>query len=143
MSMINISGDFNVSPQISAEDVPALKAAGVTLVICNRPDAEVPASHQADAIRDAVTAEGMRFVYLPIVPQGVTMDTVDEMGKLIEATDGPVLAYCRSGTRSTTAWALSQAGRIDTADILRQAGDAGYQLDGLRPSLDAVAMQRR
>nr|WP_311135978.1 TIGR01244 family sulfur transferase [Salipiger aestuarii] len=141
--MINISGDFNASPQISVEDVPALKAAGVTLVICNRPDAEVPAPLQADAIRAAVIAEGMRFAYLPILPQGVTMETVSEMGRLLESPDGAVLAYCRSGTRSTTAWALSQAGRIETDAIIDAAGRAGYQLDGLRPSINALAMQRR
>lgn len=141
--MINITGDFNVSPQISVEDVPALKSAGITLVICNRPDAEVPASHQADAIRDAVTAQGMTFVYLPIVPQGVTMETVSEMGTLLEAPAGPVLAYCRSGTRSTTAWALSQAGRVETDAIIEMAGKAGYPLEGMRQTIDAVASQEK
>lgn len=142
MAMINITGDFNVSPQISVEDVPALKAAGITLVICNRPDAEVPASHQADAIRDAVIAEGMGFVYLPITPQGVTMETVSQLSQMLKDRTGPVLAYCRSGTRSTTAWALGQAGRMDTAEILSTTSAAGYELAGLRPTIEALAMRR-
>ncbi|MDO6588200.1 TIGR01244 family sulfur transferase [Salipiger sp. 1_MG-2023] len=143
MTMINVSGDFNVSPQISVEDIPALKAAGITLVICNRPDAEVPPSHQAEAIREAAIAEGMSFAYLPVTPQGATMETVTELSQLLGAPHGPVLAYCRSGTRSTTLWALAEAGRRDTDEIITQANEAGYDLGGMRPTIEALAAQRR
>lgn len=85
----------------------------------------------------------MEFAYLPVTPQGATMETVRELSQLLGEPHGPVLAYCRSGTRSTTLWALAEAGRVDTNEILSQANAAGYDLGGMRPTIEALAAQRR
>ncbi|MGE4327509.1 MAG: sulfur transferase domain-containing protein, partial [Pseudodonghicola sp.] len=55
---------------------------------------------------------------------------------------GPVLGYCRTGTRSTVIWALGQAGTLPVDEILEKASAAGYQLDHLRPALEALAASR-
>jgi len=132
---------YSVSPQISVEDVPAIAAAGFTTVICNRPDAEVPPSHQAAALRAAVEAAGLTFLDLPLTHQTMTAENVAQQRAFHEDADGPVLAYCASGTRCSVIWSLGQAGTLDVDEILRITTQAGYDLSGLRPTLDALAAQ--
>jgi uncharacterized protein (TIGR01244 family) len=130
-----ITDTYAVSPQISAEDMPAIKAAGITTVICNRPDAEVPPSHQAAAIGAAAEAQGLVFHVLPITHQTLTPENVARQKALSEGAAGPVLAYCASGTRSTIVWALGQAGERPAEEIIGAAAQAGYDLSGLRGAL--------
>lgn len=143
MDIRRITDRYNVSPQISVEDVADIKAAGIATVICNRPDAEVPPSHQADAIRAAVEAAGMVFEELPITHQTMTPDRVAVQSSIVEASDGPVLAYCASGTRCSILWAFSQAGHLSSDEILSSVARAGYDLSAMRPTLDAIATSKR
>lgn len=142
MDIRQITDRYNVSPQIDPEDAAAIKAAGITTVICNRPDAEVPPLHQADALRAAIEAEGLRFEVLPITHQTMTPDRVAQQAAIVDASDGPVLAYCASGTRCSIIWALSQAGQQPSEAILGAVARAGYDLSALRPTLDAAAAAR-
>lgn len=130
---------YHVSPQIAPEDVPALAAAGYKAVICNRPDAEVPAELQSAALRKAVETQGLRFDVLELTHQTMTPENVARQKALIEASDGPVLAYCASGTRCSVVWALGQAGERPVDEILSRAAEAGYDLQGLRPMLEQLA----
>jgi uncharacterized protein (TIGR01244 family) len=139
MDARSITPRYFVSPQISAEDVPAIAEAGFTRVICNRPDAEVPPSHQAEAIRAAVEAAGLEFRELPLTHQTMTPENVALQRDLAESCEGPVLAYCASGTRCSVVWALGHAGELGADSVLSQTSAAGYQLDGLRPALEQIA----
>lgn len=143
MIIRQISDRYSVSPQIDPEDAAAIKAAGFTTVICNRPDAEVPPSHHASAVRQAVEAEGLRFEEMPITHQTMTPDRIAAQTAVIEASEGPVLAYCASGTRSSVVWALGQAGQQSADDILAAVAKAGYDLSAMRPTLNAVAASKR
>ncbi|MCK0149244.1 TIGR01244 family sulfur transferase [Marivita sp. S6314] len=143
MDIRHITDRYHVSPQINPEDAPAIKDAGIAMVICNRPDAEVPPSHQSDAMRAAVEAAGLRFEVLPLTHQTMTPDRVAEQAALVAQAEGPVLAYCASGTRCSIVWALSQAGQMDADAILDATGRAGYDLSGMRPTLDALAAGAR
>jgi uncharacterized protein (TIGR01244 family) len=143
MDIRTITDRYSVSPQIDPEDAAAIKAAGITTVICNRPDAEVPPSHQSDVMRAAIEAAGLRFEVLPITHQTMTPDRVAQQAAMVAASDGPVLAYCASGTRCSVLWALSQAGQQSTDEILGAVARAGYDLSGLRPTLDAAADAQR
>ena len=138
MDIRQITPRYHVAPQISPEDAAAIKAAGIGLVICNRPDPEVPASHRAEAIRVAVEAAGLRFEVLPLTHQTMTPENVARQCAMIEAADGKVLAYCASGTRSSVVWALSQAGQQSADTILETTARAGYDLSGLRPMLEVA-----
>ena len=142
MDIRQITERYNVSPQISAEDAADIKAAGITTVICNRPDAEVPPSHQSGAIRAAIEAQGLKFEVLPITHQTMTPDRIAAQAAMIDASEGPVLAYCASGTRSSIVWALSQAGQQSADAILGAVARAGYDLGAMRPTLDAAAAAR-
>lgn len=138
MDIRQITDRYHVSPQIDPSDAPALAAAGITRVICNRPDAEVPPSHQADALAEAVRAAGMEFEVLPLTHQTMTPENVAKQASLVDSAPGKVLAYCASGTRCSVIWALGQAGKLPTDEILAATARAGYALDGLRPALDAA-----
>ena len=134
-----LTSRYSVSPQISVEDIPAIVEAGFTLVIGNRPDSEVPPSHQATAIEAAARKAGLRFESLPLTHQTMTPENVARQRDLIDTADGLVLAYCASGTRSSVVWALGQAPTRSADDILASTAAAGYQLDGLRPTLDQLS----
>lgn len=130
---------YHVSPQISAEDIPAIAASGYTRIICNRPDAENPPSHQAAAIGAAAEAAGLSFHVLELTHQTMTPDNVARQRDLIDGADGPVLAYCATGTRCSVIWALGQTSQMKVDDILTATQNAGYQLDGLRPTLEQLS----
>ncbi len=136
MDIRPITPHYAVTPQISVEDLPAIKAAGFARVICNRPDAEVPPSHEAAAIAAAAKEQGLDFIALPLTHQTMTPENIAKQAELVETADGPVLAYCASGTRCTVIWALGQAGKASADDILTTAAKAGYMLDQLRPQLE-------
>jgi uncharacterized protein (TIGR01244 family) len=129
-----------VAPQIQPEDLPAIAAAGYTAIVNNRPDGEESGQPDGDSIRAAAEAAGLRYTAIPITHAGFSLPQVEAMTTALDAAGGPVLAFCRSGTRSCNLWALAGAARGDDADSLTaKAAAAGYDLTGLRPLLDAMA----
>ncbi len=136
MDIRKITDRYFVSPQIEAEDLPEIRKAGFHTVICNRPDGEVPPSHQAAAIRAAAEAEGLSFHVLELTHQTMTPENVAAQAALIDGAEGPVLAYCASGTRCSVVWSLGKAGQMSADDILARTAAAGYQLEALRPRLE-------
>jgi uncharacterized protein (TIGR01244 family) len=139
MDIRPLSETFAVSPQIEPEDVAAIKAAGFTTVVCNRPDMEVPPDLQADAIRAAVEAAGLRFVLNPLVHGTLSMDHVNTQGRALAEAEGPVFAYCASGNRSSILWALSQAGTVPTDALVEAGARAGYNLEPVRAQIEMLA----
>ena len=138
-----LSADYSVAPQISIEDVAEAKAAGFALLVNNRPDGEEPSAPQGDDIAHAAAAEGLAYAAIPVGHAGFSHPQLDALDKLLAAATGPVLAYCRSGTRSTHLWALTRARAGDDVDgIVEAAAKAGYDLSGLRPMLDALAGEK-
>ncbi|WP_120633354.1 TIGR01244 family sulfur transferase [Ruegeria sp. EL01] len=138
MEIRPITPRYSVSPQITVEDVPAIAEAGFVKVICNRPNMEVPANMQSDAIGDAVRAAGLEYEVLELTHQTMTPENVTLQRDLAERCSGPVLAYCASGTRCSVVWALGQCDSMSTDEILNATTKAGYQLEGLRPTLDQI-----
>lgn len=138
MDIRPITPTYAVSPQIDVDDVATLKDAGYVAIICNRPDAEVPPSHQAAAIRAAAEAAGLGFTEIPVTHQGLNMEMVTDQRDVLDAAAGPVLAYCASGTRSTIVWALGQAERMEPDAILGAAAAQGYDISGMRRQLEAL-----
>jgi uncharacterized protein (TIGR01244 family) len=132
---------YAVSPQIDPADMAAIKAAGYTTVICNRPDEEVPPSHRADQVAAAAAAAGLAFHVLPLTHQTMTPENIARQRDLVEGSSGPVLAYCASGTRCSVVWSLGQAGHLPVEEIMQATAAAGYDLGGLRPQLSAIAAQ--
>lgn len=131
MELKRINDDVSVAPQISPDDMPAIKAAGFTTVINNRPDGESFDQPTSETMKAAAEAAGLAYHYIPLGRDGVSPQMVEETEAALEGSDGPVLAFCRSGTRSTTLWALSQAGKLPAQEIVAQAAHAGYDMSHL------------
>ncbi|MEY4873033.1 MAG: hypothetical protein RLZZ563_2363 [Pseudomonadota bacterium] len=130
---------YAVSPQIDLSDLPAIKAAGYTTIIDNRPDGEIPPHLHTDHMQAAAEALGLTFVANPVIGGAMTMDNVDAQRAAIAAATGPVFAYCASGNRSSVVWALAHAGQMPADDLIGIPARFGYQLEHLRPTLDQLA----
>lgn len=141
MQIRQLTPDHAVSPQITPQDIPAIKAAGFTTIICNRPDSEIPAELAAHVLREAAEAEGLAFVENQAAhPMTLAMAAAQEAA--LEAAEGPVLAYCASGNRCSILWALSMAGKMPVDEILGATLAAGYDQSALRADLEALATRR-
>lgn len=136
MELKRINDRVSVSPQISPEDIPAIKAAGFTTIINNRPDGEAPGQPAGETIRQAAEAAGLGYHAIPLGREGVSSEMVEQTKAALEGSAGPVLAFCRSGTRSTTLWALSQAGEMPADEIISAAAEAGYDVSHLAAHLN-------
>ena len=131
MELKKISPKFTVSPQIAPSDMAAIKAAGFRAIICNRPDGEGADQPSFQEIEAAAKAEGLEARYVP-VKSGMVMDAdVGTFGAALAQVQRPVLAYCRTGTRSTTLWSLHEAKKRPIAEILGMTKAAGYDMNGV------------
>jgi len=143
LSIRQVTQNMSVAPQIAPEDVAAIKAAGFTAIVNNRPDDEEPGQPSGDAIRAAAENAGLAYTAIPVTQAGFSHPQLDAMAAALGGANGPVLAYCRSGTRSCNLWALAEAkAGGDPATLSDQASTAGYDLGGIRPMLDALASGR-
>lgn len=109
MDYRQLSDGVSVSPQITAEDVPAVKAAGFRAIVCNRPDGEGAGQPPYAEIARAAEAEGLAVRYQPVISGQITDEDAATFAALLDELPGPVLAYCRSGTRCTQLWQMSGA----------------------------------
>lgn len=129
-----------VSPQLALEDIAAAAAQGVAMIVNNRPDGEDPDAPQGDDIAAAAAAAGLNYVAIPIGHAGFSEPQVDAMIAALEQAEGPILAYCRSGTRSTLLWALASAKQgVEPDTIARTAAQAGYDVSPIRPMIDMLS----
>jgi uncharacterized protein (TIGR01244 family) len=136
---IRLTPAISVSPQISLEDCAAARDQGFAAIICNRPDDEDAGQPDAATIAAAAAAAGLRFTHIPVDASGIDTDHITAMAAAL-AEGGPVLAYCRSGTRSTNLWALAEASRGgDPETIAAAAASGGYNVSGMLPMLRRLA----
>ena len=125
-----VTETVSVSPQITADDVGAIEAAGFRSIICNRPDGEEPGQPAFAAIEKAAKARGLDIRYQPVASGGLRQEDVDAFAGLTEELQAPVFAYCRSGTRCIMLWALAESASRPMSEVLDQARQAGYDLGG-------------
>ncbi len=136
----NLTENIMVSQQLDHDDVATAAGLGVALIINNRPDGEDPDAPQGDDVAAAAAAAGINYAAIPIGHSGFSEPQVDAMIAALEQAEGPILAYCRSGTRSTFLWALAAAKQGETPDaIARAAAQAGYDISPIRPMVDMLA----
>ena len=128
------------SPQIGLAEVAAAQAQGIALIVNNRPEGESDDQVAGDDIAAAARAAGMDYVAIPVTHAGFSEAQVQTMAETLAQAKGPVLAYCRSGTRSTLLWALAEASRGGSPeDIAARAAEAGYDISPVRPLVDMLA----
>ena len=124
-----VTEHFSVSPQITPDEARAAAAGGVVLIINNRPDGEAPDQPTSATIEAAVRAAGADYLFIPVVGRP-TPEQARAQAAAVDAAKGPVLAFCRSGTRSITAWAIGEAasGGKRPDELVTLAAGAGYDL---------------
>jgi len=133
---------FATAPQIAPEDMPAIAAQGFSTVVNNRPDGESDDQVPGADIEAAAQAAGLEYVAIPITHSGFSQPQVEAMVAALQGAEGKVLAYCRSGTRSTLLWALAESAQGGDPDSLtNMAAKAGYDVAPVRPLMDMLKAQ--
>jgi uncharacterized protein (TIGR01244 family) len=132
------------SPQITVDDIAEASALGIGLIVNNRPEGESDDQTPGAVIAAAAEAAGIAYVEIPVTHAGFSMPQVEAMAAALAlAGDSPVLAYCRSGTRSTLLWALTMAHNgADPEAIAEAAARAGFDIAPIRAQIDMLAAGR-
>lgn len=135
-----LTDSLSVSPQITCEDVAEAARLGFRLIVNNRPEDESDDQTPGAAIEAAARDAGLDYVAIPITHAGFSEGQVAAMNRALDGAQGPVLAYCRSGTRSTLLWGLARAAAgDDPAALSATAAQAGYDLGPVRALMDMLA----
>ena len=135
MDIREVDGSFAVAAQIAPGDIAQLHDAGFRTIMCNRPDGESADQAPVDAIRAEAESHGMAFHHIPVAGGIFPQDAVDLFRKVRQESEGPLLAYCRSGTRCMTLETLANPLDLEVEERLERAAQAGYDLEMLRPHL--------
>ena len=143
MTFRKLTETFYASPQIALGDVEEAKALGVALIVNNRPEGESDDQVAGADIERAASEAGIEYVAIPVTHSGFSHPQLDALNQALEAAgEGKVLAYCRSGTRSTLLWALARAKAGESPETLSAAAArAGYDCAPVRAMMDALAAQ--
>ena len=135
MDLRKLTDDFSVSPQVDAAHMREIAGAGFKSIMCNRPDHEEQMQPEYEAIAEAAQREGLEVAWIPIASGIMGPDALAQFDRALKTMPRPMLAYCRSGTRCTMLWAITQHGAMDDTDIAQRASNAGYDVRGLLQQL--------
>ncbi|MBO6527204.1 TIGR01244 family sulfur transferase [Erythrobacter sp.] len=139
-----LSNDFYASPQVTPQEISEAAAMGVALVVNNRPDGEAPDQPPGADIEAATRAAGMDYLAIPIGSAGFSEPQVAKLQDALAGAEGPVLGFCRSGTRSTLLWSLARARTGEDPEAISEAAaSAGYDVSPVRPAMDMFAARAR
>ena len=131
MMLNKIIDDYVVSDQITEDDIEKLKDAGFKTIFCNRPDNEEQNQVTVKSIRDKAVELGINFIHQPVIGGQISQNDVDTFSEYYDDATKPIFAYCRTGTRSSMLWALSESGKRPIDEILKLTTAAGYNLNKL------------
>ena len=139
MNMKRITPSLYVAPQPSEAEIGIAASRGIRAVINNRPAGESDDQPDPAVLAAAAERHGLEYRHMPVIPGQISNADVVEFRQLLAELRGPVLAFCRTGTRCTTLWALSEAPQLDVEAILSTTAEIGYDLENLRPRLEELA----
>ena len=131
MNIIPIDDRIAVAPQITPGDIAEFARLGFKTLVANRPDGEEPGQPSMADIEASPKEHGLRWIYQPVESGNIQDSDVDQFDEMIRDADGPVLAFCRTGTRCTVLWALSSARHESVEDVVSKARHAGFDISGL------------
>ena len=131
MDLKKITEKTSVSPQITPDDIASIKEAGFRAIICNRPDGEGADQPSFEEIETAAKKAGLEAAYVPVTSGMVRDEDVEAFGAALKDLPRPVLAYCRTGTRSATLWSFHESKKRPMHEILAATKAAGYDMNGV------------
>jgi len=141
MDIKRISPFLSISPQIYPAHIEKIARAGFKTIINNRPDKETDDQPMAAELAAEAAKNGIVFVNQPVIPGRVSLEDALDFAAELDRAKGPVLAFCRSGTRCTTLWAMKEARHMDADVILNFAMSIGYDLKGHRENFEQIAIE--
>ena len=139
MNLKKVSPRFYISDQITGTDIGVAAAQGIRTIVNNRPDGEEQTQPTSVELEQAAESLGLGYIELPIEPGNITDEHIEKFETLYQEEAAPVLAFCRSGARAVSLWALTEARTLDVEAILQTAEDVGHNLESLRERLVARA----
>lgn len=128
---------LSVAEQIKLADLKGLAAAGFKTIINNRPDGEAPRQPRSDTLGKRAAELGLDYRYIPVKPSGFSESNLEDFKAALSSAPTPALAFCRTGTRSTTLWAHAVTGKMPVKTIIDTAANAGYDLSKIESKLEA------
>ncbi|MEC8418951.1 MAG: TIGR01244 family sulfur transferase [Pseudomonadota bacterium] len=128
MQYANVTQQLSVSPQVLVEELEAIQAAGFKSIICNRPDGEGVDQPNFAEIEAKALSLGLSCIYQPVVSGKITPQDAITFEANLQKLEAPVLAYCRTGTRCITLWAMTATKTLSYEAILSISQKAGYDL---------------
>lgn len=136
-----LSSTVFISGQITEDDISAAKDAGVTDVMMNRPDGEEPGQPDTDTLAKAYQDAGINFHHLPMSPGQLSVELIEATADLLNKAEGKIWAFCKTGGRSATLWALGsvRTGQETPESAIEKAANIGFDLSGMRPLLEDIA----
>lgn len=135
MELKRVNQDFYVAGQITANDIVKIADQGIKTLICNRPDGEGADQPNVIEIEEAAQQYGLKVIYQPVTSGKITDQQVAEFKQLYKNAQKPVLAYCRSGMRAISLWALAEVAPQDVALLVESGNKLGFNLKGLVPRI--------
>ena len=107
MQIVQLADGVFVTGQISESDLEIIAENGIRTVVNNRPDGESADQPLAADLAEAAARLGLKYVYFPVLSNGITPENVHGFAAMRDDLEGPVLLFCRSGARSAKLWELS------------------------------------
>lgn len=140
MTIRPVTKNIAVAPQLSAQEIQAAAAQGFCTIINNRPDGEESGQPTSAEMQAAAESCSMTYHHIPVVGGAIDDEQIAAFAKAVSESAGPTLAFCRSGTRSVTLWALQACAHCELPadEAIALAGGAGYDLGGLKPKLEST-----
>lgn len=135
MASSRLEEELSVSSQLGLEDVGRAAREGFRSIVSNRPDGEDEAQPSAANMEAEARRLGLAFAHIPIAYAKASDADVDAMARTLADMPGPILASCRTGTRSTALWAQARAPDLDAEALVRRAADVGCNISVLLPEL--------
>ena len=142
MKVIKLTPNISVAHQLTEQDLEEAAAAGFRTIINNRPDGEAPDQPRSEDLAAAAEHLGLAYWHIPVVAGQISNDEVAAFRGILSEAKKPALAFCRSGMRSAALWALAASDRLSANEILQTTREAGYNLEALRPQLEAAVEKR-
>ncbi|WP_347880892.1 TIGR01244 family sulfur transferase [Acinetobacter baumannii] len=135
MELKRVNQDFYIAGQITANDIAKIADQGIKTLICHRPDGEGADQPNVIEIEEAAQRHGLNVIYQPVISGKITDQQVTEFKQLYQNAQKPVLAYCRSGMRAISLWALAEVAPQDAALLVESGNKLGFNLKGLVPRI--------
>ncbi|ULJ61174.1 TIGR01244 family sulfur transferase [Wielerella bovis] len=144
MAIEKIADYLYISNQLDERFAKRAAQYGIQTVICNRPDDEEPNQPSFEQVKTWLNAVGIEnVVYMPVVMDGIDDAALREFQETVAKSPAPILAYCRTGTRSAMMWALNQTKRgVEVNSLIKAAELANIDLEPHRYRLE-IAYKKR